>query len=171
LTEHEPVTTSCLNCYKPLWLVGIKRANKLEYPSGSMFVCLFVCLYVCSSLLRFREKNRIKRFSERSNQYRVSQFTDFKKICKTQALSGSLSVSSFSLFVYFSFSLFMSLSVSVCLSLSLFMPLSGSLSVFLFLSLYVPLGLFLSLSIIHTLTQKIPFCQSVCLFRLKSNFL
>jgi hypothetical protein len=115
-----------------------------------MFVCLFVCLYVCSSLLRFREKNRIKRFSERSNQYRVSQFTDFKKICKTQALSGSLSVSSFSLFVYFSFSLFMSLYVSLCLS--------RSLSVFLSLSLCLSQALFLSFSFSLFMSLSVSFC-------------
>ena len=139
-----------------------------------MFVCLFVCLNVCSSLLRFREKNRIKRFSERSNQYRVSQFTDFKKICKTQALSGSLSVSSFSLFVYFSFSLFMSLYVSLglCLSFSLSLYVSLRLSFCLSLSLSLCPSRSLSVSVYNSHTHtKIPFCQSVCLFRLKSNFL
>ncbi len=119
---------------------------------------MFVCLFVCLSLLRFLEKNRIKRFSERSNQYRVSQFTDFKKICKTQALSGSLSVSSFSLFVYLS--LCHSRSLSVLLSLSLSLCLSWSLSVLLSLSLSLCLSqaLFLSFSFSLFMSLSVSFC-------------
>ena len=142
LTEHEPVTTSCLNCYKPLWLVGIKRANKLEYPSGSMFVCLFVCMFVRPFFVSGK-KIASKGFRSVLTNIEFHSLLILKRSAKHKH----------------SQALFLSpLSLSLCISLSLSLCLSRSLSVFLSLSLCLSQALFLSFSFSLFMSLSVSFC-------------